>query len=243
MADPNAVLEATIEAQVTESNQARAAEGKAPHTAAEVAALRARALDALRDKHMRRAAQLIKEGGATDFKAMAVMSGAPGAVPLVHAMIDNCPGLTAETRARLRGQIKLPYDIVLDPSSGRSAGQKIEIGARGSRPAAEFMLHCGAASAGHDMGAELAKLRPFLTDTEMEKIRNQCGHLMFLARQTYAQVLALNQDLLGEMREGMARLPTFDPTAIHIDDANTTFYLGDGTKKWEPRCGLFVARC
>lgn len=247
--DPHEQLEQLIAGAVQTCNDKRAKEGKEPLTDEEIDEIRQEVLSAVNSQDMRNLAANMQQGGLDDMRKMAFLNGMAGGAALFRAIIMNCPGLDDAQRERLCGEVKYPDGLRPNPQ-GRFGGMRL-VFAGGDNPK-EFMLHVAAVDAGHDMGAELAKIQGLagessmerIRESSMERIREQMGHLMQFARQAYAAILMENQAILGELKEAMKALPAFDPTAIHVDDANTTLYLAEssdeGAKKWEPRCGLCI---
>lgn len=244
-------LDAMIMAVVAQRNAKRAEEGKPPLTEEDVAELKQQVQDKLNSEDLHRMADAIRAGGGEQMHRIALLNGMSGGMALMHAIIGNCPSLTTKRRAHYMKKIKYPGGVRPD-AQGRTGGLKIEVSTKdGMR---NFMLHTASVSENHDFGQELAKLEPLLDDEKLQKVKDQCAHLMNFARQAYSTILANNQNIIDALIPKLERLQNFSPMAIHVDDNNTTFYLQSGgppqqptkeddgppppLKKWEPRCGI-----
>ena len=90
---------------------------------------------------------------------------------------------------------------------------------------------------GHDLGAQLDKIKPFVLPARWPEVLKHLSMLVYLGRSVYANVARQHLPLI----RSLAGLPADDPCErylnLQVDPVNTTLYLD---ASWPGRVGIFV---
>jgi hypothetical protein len=104
-------------------------------------------------------------------------------------------------------------------------------------------LKCGACAKDHDLGAQLARIDPYIKDEEKKKLRMHMSMLILCGRSIYCKMIQDNGELyekiIGNLPQDTKKLvqeQKIDLRTLAVDPSNTTLYIFDFTPK---RVGLF----
>ena len=259
--------EEALDALIRERLQARSENGEQKeYSEQEIAAVRNQVMAALSDDSVKKVAACLRDGKAAEqFREMNLAIGIPGGKALIEAIINNCPGFTANRRRHLVRQIKVPKTS----QESRYGVLEVTVPERDGAPARTLYLRCGPCKASHDMGAQLKHIE-MLSEEEQSRIKNQFSHIILFGRQAYFKLLELNKEIIDECKTKLGDDPGVKLDQFYCDESNSTLYLarriGDADEsaadesaagigsvrgsvrgrielqKWEPRMGLFIDR-
>lgn len=154
--------------------------------------------------------------GAADAMRLALASG----LPLPQILLSHADSAVPAARGRVLGAVEaaIPYFNAHGCFEAKFAGRD------GGEVEARILLdRCGP---DHDLGAELGRIDPRVTDAARQKVRECMSALVWFGRRTLRMAVdALPHDVAGAI-----------PPLI-IDPTNTTFYLAGYP---DVRVGLFV---
>lgn len=209
----------------------------------DIVRIRAEVSELLKDDKTAKMSQAIASGEvAEEFQRMNFTIGLPGAMALFEGLMRGAGLSNNRVKLHLRN-IKLPPGCKADMRGGLTIAFSREGVPK------EFHLHGGKCGAGHDFGAEIGKVAPYLEAKDLERVQSQCAHVVLFTRQAYVTLAQLNPEVAEEAAKGLGEGVKISEG---IDVANSTIYLqktgagdpgdaGDAGAPvpFEPRAGLF----
>jgi hypothetical protein len=205
------------------------------YTEAEVAQLREEAIAAGDSEQVADLVESVANGEvAEEFQRMNFTIGLPGALALFESVLRGSGMSNKRVKLHMRN-LRMPEDCKISMRGG------LTIALPGDR--GEYHLHGGECDSNHDFGAEMDKVSPHLSEADLERVQNQCAHVVLFTRQAYVTLAKLNELIVQEAVAGLGPVKITES----IDVANSSIYLQkteeDGTETpFKPRAGLFFTK-
>lgn len=189
------------------------------------------------DDARERARQLLDEAGAEDREGLRDMHNLTLSMglPATRAMFRQMVRASGRRGAAKRAAAKEIADFSPVTELGCLKVDFYDLA--GQRPDTAY-LTLGECPKGHDLGAQLDKIKPRVAPEKWQEVLKHLSMLVFTGRNVYANTARQHLPLI----RALFGLAPSDPCEryldLQVDPANTTLYLDAG---WPSRVGIFVS--
>ena len=194
--------------------------------ASEIKIASAKAYKLVQDAQQKKDNSILK--GAEAMRNLSLAMGLP--VPrILFAEMAKRGSAKSKPRKKIQAQIAGMSKI---SETACIKAKFVDIKTKREKTAYLYLAACGA---DHDLTAQLDKLFSRIAKNKEAEMKQHLSVLVYLGRNAYARMLALNKDLVGNI---LHHLPTgFNPRVLMVDPKNTTLYLQNPCSQ---RVGIFI---